>query len=128
MRGIIQPSLFLRSPVISVVVPETNRYRILADNLPWLSMAEIANRQRAKSVDIHNGRPLNVRLHLGAYVAQSMNNWTDRETEDMVRCHGGVRILCGVEASDTDLDHTSIEDFRNVLGKEGAQQLNQLGV
>ena len=128
MRGVFQPTLFAQAPVVSVAVPQDHPYRVLSENLPWMTMAEIANRIRSEHVDIHNGRRLDIRLHLGAYAAQAMNNWTDRQTEDMVRCHAGVRLLCGVEASDLSLDHTSIEEFRNMLGKEGAQEMNRLGV
>jgi hypothetical protein len=128
MRGIFQSNIFSQAPAVSVVVPRDHRYRALAESLPWVEMAEIANKYRSQKVDIDNGRPLDLRLHLGAYAAQAMSNWTDRETEDMVRCHGGVRVLCGVEGSDATLDHTSIEQFRNALGKDGAQELNRVGV
>ena len=128
MRGIFQTDLFSNAPVVSVAVPQRHPYRMLAESLNWLEMAEIANRYRSEKVDIHNGRALNLRMHLGAYVAQAMNNWTDRETEDMVRCHGGVRVLCGAQESDASLDHTSIEAFRSMLGTGGAQELNRFCV
>lgn len=128
MRGIYQQSLFAKSLAISVRVSEQCRYRVAADILPWGAMADVANKYRSQHVSIVNGRPLNMRLHLGAYVAQSMNNWTDRETEDMVRHHAGIRILCGVEESTEDLDRTSVEKFRNMVGPDGGEELNQLMV
>ena len=128
MRGIFQSSLFSKAVTISVAVPDTNRYRLLSDAVPWPEAAELANQYRALKADIHNGRNLDLRLHLGAFIAQAMNGWTDRETEDMVRYHAGVRILCGCKESTASLDRTSIEAFRNVLSKEGAQELNRLMV
>ncbi len=129
MEGIVQKSLFSGTTLrMDVVVAENNRYRVLAENLPWRDLAEIANKYRSKEVDIHNGRPLNLRLHLGAFIAQNMNGWTDRDTEDMVAHHAGVRILCALEFSNETIDHTSIETFRNQLSKEGAAEINRLVV
>lgn len=127
MDGINQPSLFSRSTLrMDIRVGEGDRYRILAERLPWPELAEVANRHRSGKVDIDNGRPLDLRLHLGAMIAQSMNGWRDRETEEMVRLHAGVRLLCGLELSNDTIDRTSIEAFRNQVGKEGVADLNQI--
>ena len=129
MEGIEQQSLFSGTTLkMDVIVPHNNRYRILAETLPWRELGEVANGYRAKEVDIHNGRPLNLRLHLGALIAQSMNRWTDRETEDMVAHHAGVRILCGLEYSSEAIDHTNIETFRNQLTTQGVEAINQIVV
>jgi hypothetical protein len=55
-----------------------------------------------------------------------MNGWTDRETEEMVAYHGGVRFLCGLEQSSETIDHTNIESFRNQLGAEGVKEINKI--
>src|SRR3990167_10319319 len=106
---------------MDVIVHPNNRYRVLSETLPWRELGEVANGYRAKVVDIHNGRPLNLRLHLGAFIAQSMNRWTDRETEEMVAHHAGVRLLCALEYSNETIDHTNIEVFRNQLGAQGVE-------
>lgn len=127
MDGIHHSSLFSRASLrMDVVVPVENRYRVLAENLPWVELADEANLHRSKSVNIHVGRPLDLRLQLGALIAQSMNRWTDRETEEMVRFHAGVRLLCGLEQSSGSTDHTSIETFRSQLGKVGVESLNRI--
>jgi hypothetical protein len=77
-------------------------------------------------VDIDNGRILDLRAHIGALIAQTMNGWTDRQTEEMVRYHAGVRLLCGLERTTTTMDRTRIEAFRNCVGKSCAEELNQL--
>jgi hypothetical protein len=129
MEGIEQQSLFSGTTLkMDVIVPHNNRYRVLAETLPWRDLGEVANGYRAKQVDIHTGRPLNLRLHLGALIAQSMNRWTDRETEEMVAHHAGVRLLCALEYSDETIDHTNIEVFRNQLGDKGVEAINQLVV
>lgn len=129
MDGIEQPSLFAgKSLKMDVIVDHDNRYRVLAEKLPWNKLGKEANFRRSKKIDIHNGRPLNLRLHLAALIAQSMNGWTDRETEDMVAHHAGVRILCALEFSNETIDHTSIETFRNQLGKDGVEAINKIVV
>jgi hypothetical protein len=129
MEGIEQQSLFSGTTLkMDVIVPHNNRYRILSETLPWRELAEIANGYRAKQVDIHNGRPLNLRLHLGALIGQSMNRWTDRETEEMVAHHAGVRLLCALEYSNETIDHTNIETFRNQLTDKGVEAINRLVV
>ncbi len=111
---------------MDVLIAEGSRYRVLAENLPWLRLGEVANEYRSKVVDINKGRALDLRLHLGALIAQSMNRWTDRETEEMVILHAGVRLLCGLEQSLISIDHTSIETFRSQLGKDGVGRLNEI--
>jgi hypothetical protein len=125
MDGINQSSLFSHSTLrIDVVVLKENRFRVLAERIPWIELAEIANFFRSKKININNGRPLNLRLHIGAKIAQNMNGWTDRETEEMVAHHAGVRLLCGLEQSSETIDHTSIQTFRSQIGSEGEEALN----
>ena len=126
MRGIQQTSLFSLTPGVSVTVAADSQYRILSQVFLWPEAAEIVNRYRSLKVDIDNGRILNLRAHIGALIAQTMNGWTDRQTEEMVRYHAGVRLLCGLEGTTTTMDRTRIEAFRNCVGKTCAEELNQL--
>lgn len=129
MDGINHQSLFSDAEIkMALTVSQENRYRVLAKALPWKELGDTANRYRAKTVDIHTGRPLKLRVHLGVLIAQSMNRWTDRETEDMVAHHVGVRFLCGLEFSKETLDHTSIETFRNQLTSDGVEEINKVVV
>lgn len=129
MDGIEQQSLFAdKVLMMDVIVGKSSRYRVLAERLPWRELGAEANRWRAKKVDLDDGRPLNLRLHLGALIVQGMNGWTDRETEDMVAHHAGVRMLCGLLYSRETIDHTSIETFRNQLGEEGVEGINRIVV
>lgn len=126
MRGIVQTSLFSLAPGISVNVSPDSQYRVLAQIFPWVEAAEIVNRYRSEKVDIDNGRHLDLRAHIGALIAQTMSGWTDRQTEEMVRYHAGVRLLCGLEGTTTTMDRTRIEAFRNCVGKSCAEELNQM--
>jgi len=126
LRGIHQSNFFEKQVMLSVFVSDQSRYRVLSNTLPWPELAEAANQYRAQKVSIHNGRALNMRLHLGAHIAQGMNGWTDRQTEEMVRYHAGVRILCGLAESTDSTDRTSIEGFRTQVGPNGVEALNQI--
>ena len=126
MRGIVQTSLFSLAPGVSVNVSIDSQYRVLAQVFPWVAAAEIVNRYRSEKVDIENGRILDLRAHIGALIGQAMNGWTDRQTEEMVRYHAGVRILCGLESTTMTMDRTRIEAFRNCVGKTCAEELNQM--
>jgi len=126
MRGILQTSLFSLAPGVSVMVSPDSQYRVLAQIFPWVEASEIVNRHRSEKVDIDNGRILDLRAHIGALIAQTMNGWTDRQTEEMVRYHAGVRLLCGLEGTTTTMDRTRIEAFRNCIGKSCAEELNQM--
>lgn len=128
MEGVFQKNLFSRMASVPVFVPEESKYRLLDEMLPWPRLAEVANRYRSRQVDIDRGAPLNLRLHLGAYIVQTMHGLTDRQTEEMVRYHAGVRLLCGVAGSAETIDHTSIETFRNMVGPEGAEEINRMVV
>lgn len=126
MTRIYQRSLFSMNLQMSIVLGENNRYRVLANVLPWVELADIANHYRAKHVNINLGRMLDLRMHIGAHVSQHMNGWTDRETEEMLRCHAGVRFLCGLEESNDSLDRTSIQSLRLQIGKDGLEALNHV--
>lgn len=128
MDGIFQRDLFSGTMRMDVVISEEDRYRILSERLPWIELGETANRYRARVVDIEDGRPLNLRLHLGAFIAQGMNGWTDRMAEEMVVYHAGVRLLCGLSQSSETIDHTSMVDFRKQVGAEGVKELNKIVV
>ena len=126
MENIHQRGLFSNMSTIGVHVAKESKYRILSDQLPWGLLAKVANKHRSNRINIHRGAPLNLRLHLGAYIVQTMDGLTDRKTEEIVRYHAGVRLLCGVAESGETIDHTSIETFRNMLSSEGAEELNKI--
>jgi len=56
MTRIYQRSLFSMNLQMSIVLGENNRYRVLANVLPWVELADIANHYRAKHVNINLGR------------------------------------------------------------------------
>jgi len=110
---------------ISVKFNAKDPYVILTSALDWMKLVAIVDKHRSKKIKTCFGRKMNIRLHIGALIAQARGGWTDRETEDMVRNHAGVRYLCGTLESCETIDHTSISDFRNSLGVDGMSDLNK---
>jgi hypothetical protein len=125
LNGIYQRSMFEDISIVKQEIPLNDMYRLLSQKLPWVELARIADQHRSERVNIHVGSKLNMRLHLGILVLQSMRGWTDRDAEDMVKYHTGVRILCGIADSMETKDHTSITKFRNQVGPRGVQELNE---
>ena len=70
---------------VPIQVSTTDKYFVLTSNLQWENIANIVNEHRSQHVDIENGRPLDLRLHLGAVITQQITGFVDRDTEDMVR-------------------------------------------
>lgn len=66
------------------------------------------------------GRPLRVRIHLGAYILQQMFNLTDRVTEQHIHDNAAFRLFCsyGLLKAWHAPDHTKIEAFRSRLSPE----------
>lgn len=115
---------FPKKVVVNIL--ECVRYIRLTLALPWEKMAEVADRYRSQVVDTRLGRSLDLRLHLGMVVCMLINGWPLRVAEEMLRFHAGVRILCGVEATEKTLDHTSMFTFLKILGAQGIEEINVL--
>lgn len=63
------------------------------------------------------GRSLYVRIHLGAFILQSLFKWTDRQTEELISSTPKYQVFCGCGLIQNwkVSDHTRIEEFRNRL-------------
>ncbi|HXH29717.1 MAG TPA: transposase [Bacteriovoracaceae bacterium] len=110
---------------IEVSVPRSHPMIILAKNVPWNHMADLVVHDLYKNRK-RSGRKLNIRLHLGAFILQSMNKWTDRTLEDMIKYHGPTMIFCGVKKSSQGIDHSQYTRFRNRISEETAKDLSTL--
>lgn len=108
----------------TVSLEPTHRLAVLCRSIPWeeLMRKSIPILYDEQGIDRDcAGRHLDLRAHLGVYILQSIHGWTDRWTEEMLRFYIPARIFCGYLESEGSLDHTSIEEFRNRFGTEGAQ-------
>lgn len=119
------------SQTISIKVPENHPLLILANQLPWDSMYELIEEDLKKSTllnMLHVGRKLKSRIHLGVYLLQKMYDFTDRQTEQLLRDNAAYQIFCGYGVVDKwhCPDHTRIEKFRSRLGPATQKQLANL--
>lgn len=108
-------------------IPTNHPMIILAENMSWQGMADVIIEDLYKNKR-RSGRKLNIRLHLGAFILQSMNKWTDRTLEDMVKYHGPTMIFCGLKKSSQGLDHSQYTRFRNRISEDTAKKLSTLTI
>lgn len=104
------------------IVIQDNHFLIkLAESIPWESFAELAindlYNDRKKS-----GKKLNIRLHLGACILQSLFNWTDRELEENLNYYAPAKVFCGI--TDRAYTHSAYVKFRNRLNEDTIKRFN----
>ena len=113
----------------SVTIAISNDHRLLklAQKLPWEEMLQcvLPDLQRTKKRRWWMGRPLRIRIHLGAYILQQMSNPTDRVTEQQIRDNAAFQLFCGYGLIKKwhAPDHTKIEAFRSRLSPETQRRL-----
>jgi hypothetical protein len=99
----------------------------LANKLPWAELLQIifSDLKQTEKKQWWVGRPLNVRVHLGAYLLQQQFNLTDRQTEKCLKDNAAYQVFCGRGLVDdfTIPDHTKIERFRSRLSPETQRQM-----
>lgn len=111
---------------MKVPMPRIHQLVIGAENIDWNQLFKELEPILYKGINKALGRHLDLRAHCGIYLLQSMHNWTDRFSEEMIRYYAPARIFCGYAIDSTkSIDHTRIEKFRNRLGKEGAVLMNK---
>lgn len=96
---------------------------ILANSLPWEELAEMVLsdlKATTKKGKWWMGRPLRLRIHLGAYLLQQLHDLTDRSTEYAIKDNAAYQLFCGknVVKKWHCPDHTKIEEFRSRLSAQ----------
>jgi hypothetical protein len=104
-------------------VPCDHFLLILSETIPWDEYAQIAIDDLYKDKK-RSGKKLNFRLHLGAFVLQTIFRWTDRELEENLKYYSPARIFCGIKNGQTSYDHSAYVKFRNRLSDETASKFN----
>jgi transposase, IS5 family len=102
---------------IRVSVKQDDPLLKLANILDWerLYAVILPDLEATPGGKVNVGRKIQIRVHLGALVLQSMCNETDRQTEQRLKSDARWQVFCGCAAiSDWHApDHTKIEKFRN---------------
>lgn len=100
----------------------------LAQALAWEQLAEIVLPDLKATTQKGCwwlGRPLRLRIHLGAYLLQQLFNKTDRQTEYDIRDNAVYQLFCGryLVKKWHCPDHTKLEEFRSRLRPQTQQHL-----
>lgn len=100
----------------------------LANSLCWDELADIILPDLKATTGKGKwwmGRPLRLRIHLGAYLLQQLHNLTDRQTEYAIKDNAAYRLFCGegLVKKWHAPDHTKIEEFRSRLSPETQKNL-----
>lgn len=115
---------------ILVEIAEGHPLVRLANVLPWESMVEtvMLDLKKTEKSRWWMGRPLRLRIHLGAYLLQQILRLTDRQTEYGCRDNAAYQLFCGkfLVQKWHSPDHTKIESFRSRLTVETQQKLTNI--
>jgi len=104
-------------------IPEKHFLITLSNVIPWADYAALAIEDLYKDKR-RSGRKLNYRLHLGAFILQTLFRWTDRELEENINFYAPARVFCGIADRVKSYDHSAYVKFRNRLSDETASKFN----
>lgn len=114
-----------------IVITVKNNHPLiqLALALNWEDLAEIIMpnlQSTTKKGRWWMGRPLRLRIHLGAYILQQLFNKTDRQIEYDIKDNAVYQLFCGryIVKKWHCPDHTKIEEFRSRLSPETQKRLS----
>ena len=117
----------LSSTPITLTVSDSHPLIKLANTIPWKDIMEVVmpDLKKTSKGKWWMGRPLRLRIHLGAYLLQQLFDKTDRQTEYAIKDNAAYQLFCGrttVEKWHCP-DHTKIEEFRSRLSPDTQQRL-----
>jgi len=106
---------------MKIIIPKSHFLIRLEQSIPWMEFADFAidDLYRDKK---RSGPKLNLRLHIGAYLLQSMFKWTDRELEENLNYYAPARLFCGLDERKS-YDHSAYVKFRNRITEETSKKL-----
>jgi IS5 family transposase len=112
---------------ITIEINEKHPLVRLANALPWEELTDLVMVDLKASTAKKKwwtGRPLRLRIHLGAYLLQQIFNKTDRQIEYDIKDNAAYQLFCGREIVKKwhCPDHTKIEEFRSRLTSETQRQ------
>jgi hypothetical protein len=120
-----QLPLFAPSQSPLLCLDMTHRLVGLTALLDWVELEAIAQSVRRRKLKSRAGRRPHLRALVGAVVLMGTRRMTYREAEDQIRHYGPARYLCGLTESTWTPDHTTIQDFTELMGEDGLRELNE---
>ena len=106
-----------------ITIPEKHFLMTLSEVIPWKEYADLAIEDLYKDKR-RSGKKLNIRLHLAAFILQTLFRWTDRELEENLNFYAPARVFCGIADRVKAYDHSSYVKFRNRLSDKTASKFN----
>ena len=112
----------LSATSVKIAIDKKHPMIALANSLDWQALVDLVLpdlKQTTKGF-WWLGRKLILRTHLGAYLIQQLFNYSDRQTERMIRDNAAYQLFCGLEIVNNWRcpDHTKIQEFRSRLSPE----------
>ncbi len=108
--------------VVQITISDSHPLIQLANALNWENLVEIILPDLKKTAKgcWWMGRPLQLRIHLGAFLIQQLFNKKDRQTEYEIKDNAAYQLFCGrtVVKKWHAPDHTKIEEFRSRLSSD----------
>jgi len=120
-----QPDLISRSRRPTIPIAEDHKLVHVTDTLDWTEMEERAQQIRSAKLKNAAGRPPHLRALLGAMLLMAIRKLTYREAEDLICYYAPARYLCGLTETEWTPDFTTIQDFTELMGKQGINLINQ---
>jgi transposase, IS5 family len=117
--------LFPRSKCPTIPLQDNHFLVQLTDSLDWDDLEQRAQKIRETKLKNAAGRIPHLRALLGALLFMARRRPTYREAEDLIRYYAPARYLCGLTETDWTPDFTTIQDFTELMGEEGAKLINQ---
>ena len=118
----------VHSRTVPIKIEKKHPLLQLANSLCWDELADIILPDLKSTTSKGKwwlGRPLRLRIHLGAYLLQHIYNITDREVEYSIKDNAAYQLFCGrtVVLKWHCPDHTKIEEFRSRLSPDTQKNL-----
>lgn len=120
-----QLSLFGQSTSVQININESHELLRIEKMIDWEILIDIAREVRSSKVKSNAGRYPHYRELLGAVVLMAIKSVTYRDAEDLISHYAPARYLCNLTDSDWSMDHVTIFDFIQLLGKEGMVKINK---
>ncbi|NQY42544.1 MAG: transposase [Legionellales bacterium] len=113
----------LKEEKVTILISQNHPLIQLSNSLNWSEIEDIVLpdlKSSTAKLKWWLGRPLRLRIHLGAYLLQQLFNQTDRQTEYNIKDNAAHQLFCGkgLVKKWHCPDHTKIEEFRSRLSPD----------
>ena len=119
-----QAELFSQGMKTKVVLDDSHELVRLTTVIDWDDLIEKAMIIRESKIKKASGPEPHYRELLGAVTLMAVKNITYRDAEELIAHYAPARFLCGLMDSDWRIDHITVFEFTQMLGKSGMTEIN----